>query len=88
MSKSILLAVALAVLVTACGDGCKSNSGQVQEQKQDKDDACGHPMTNAQIIEETKTCYDAGLDAEPLHCGDDYQTVIVQCKPRTQGSAG
>ena len=86
MSKSILLAIALVAVITACGDGCKSNSDRVQEQKQEKDDACGHPMSNAQIIEETKTCYNAGLDAEPLHCGDDYQTVIVQCKPRTQSA--
>ena len=84
MNKNILLAVALAVVITACGDSCKSYSDRVQEQA---DDSCKHFMTNAQIIEETKTCNDAGLDAESLHCGDDHQTVIVQCKPRTQSTA-
>lgn len=83
MSKSILVAVALAVVITACGDSCKAYTDKVESQQ---DTACGNYMNNTQIIEETKNCYDAGLDAEPLHCGDDFKTTSIQCKPRTQGS--
>lgn len=84
MSKSILVAFLLALIVTACGEGsCKAYTDRVNEQQ---DNACGHYLTNAQIIEETKLCNEAGLDAESLHCGDDHQTVIVQCKPRVQNA--
>lgn len=86
MNKSILLAFALAMALTACGDGCKAYKDRVQQQEAQEDNSCKQFMTNAQIIDETKTCNDAGLDAEALHCGDDHQTVLVQCKPRSLGS--
>ena len=58
----------------------------VQEQKQEKDTPCGNYLTNDEIIATTKQCEDSGLDAEALHCGDNHQTVTVQCKPRAQGA--
>jgi hypothetical protein len=61
-----LLCVILALLVTACE--CDGNSRD--------------PMTNEQIIEQTKMCNEAGLDAETLHAGLSDQTTHVQCKPR------
>lgn len=39
------------------------------------------PMTNDQIITETKKCRDAGLEARPLYTNDD-QIVKIQCMPK------
>lgn len=45
-------------------------------------------LTNDQIIIETNKCSAAGLDAEALHCGEDYQITIVQCKPKATEANG
>lgn len=65
-------------LLVACGE-CNAPAQKVET----KDPQCSHFMTNDEIIAETTKCNSAGLDAQDLHCGDDHQTVIVQCKPRT-----
>jgi uncharacterized lipoprotein YajG len=50
--------------------------------------ACGkrveeHPLTNDQIIAETKRCEAAGLDAASLRSGGfDNRTYRVECSPR------
>lgn len=39
-------------------------------------------LTNDQIILETTKCTAAGLGAEALHCGDNYDTMEIQCTPK------
>lgn len=83
MNKQILLALALAVTLTACGDSCKAYTDKV---KATTDTPCGvNHMTNDEIIAETKLCEDAGLTASALHCGDDHKTTSIQCEPILRG---
>jgi hypothetical protein len=39
-------------------------------------------LTNDQIIVETNKCSAGGLDAEALHCGENADTITIQCKPK------
>lgn len=84
MSKSILIALVLALTVTGCDCGKKKQQTQPAVTT---DTPCGNYMTNEQIIEETRKCEDAGLDAQALHCGnEDHKTTSIQCEPRAKGA--
>lgn len=71
--------LAIASLLVACGT--KPSPEAYNEQN----NSCGNFLTNDEIIATTQKCNQAGLDAVSLHCGDDYQTVIVECRPRPLG---
>lgn len=76
-SKLLVLVLVLLVGLSSC---CKKPESPAQKVKS----GCENDpvMTNAEIINETKVCESSGLDAEALHCGDDFKTTIIQCKPR------
>lgn len=65
----------VALFLTACGEKVVPQPPQPG--------TCGNYMTNTEIIAETKLCNGEGLDAVALHCGNDQQTVIIECRPRT-----
>ena len=75
MRLGYLLLAGIAITLVACGE-------KPAEEQQTIDPSCAHIMTNDEIIAETNKCNSAGLDAMALHCGDDHQTVIIECRPR------
>lgn len=79
MYKNILLAIVLSLTVTACD--CKSEKQSIAPVEQKTDTPCGNYMTNEQIVDTINYCKSNGLESEPLHCGDNHQTVTIQCKP-------
>jgi hypothetical protein len=75
--RYLLLASIASVLIA-----CAEKPAPPATEHETVDPSCARIMTNDEIITETNKCNQAGLDAEALHCGDDMQTVIIQCKPR------
>jgi hypothetical protein len=76
MRLGYLLLAGITVTLIACGEK------PVTVPQGQSSSACGNFLSNDEIITTTKKCNSEGLDAVPLHCGDDYQTVIVECRPR------
>lgn len=86
--KPVIFAFLVAVLITACGEPSCVSSGVASsvhsvEPKPAEEEGCTYttPLTNEEIIRDTKYCTDAGLGAQAYHCGDNPFTVHIECTP-------
>lgn len=83
MNKSIIIAFLLAIVLAACNRACPSAQAVVTAEPTESEPKCTHevPLTNEEIIRDTKMCIDAGLGAQSYHCGDNPFTVYIECTP-------
>lgn len=81
MQKTLI--VIMSLMLIACGEKPKPAEPPKQT-VQTKPGPCNDPvyLTNDEIIDLTRKCESAGLDAQGMVCGDDGRFVTIQCKPR------